>query len=317
MMKKAAIGKKNSDLTIVIPVYNEQESLPGLLPDLISYCSKKNWKFIIVDDGSTDLTREILSKYTHHPLMRVISHKVNQGYGGALKTGIMNTKTTYVLTMDGDGQHNLEDIGKVFKFLLEKNADVVVGKREGTFPGSWGREIGKAIIRTITRVLMPLPIHDLNSGFKCYRSELAQIYAPLCPNSMAFSDIITLIFINQGDLVLEYPISIKPRLLGKSTIRINTAFDTIMEIISLVMMFNPQKIFIPLSALCVIAGVVWEIPIFLQGRGVSVGSTLAIFSGLLFFSMGLLASQLSAIRMESISRYKKKDEEDKIEINDC
>jgi len=317
MMKKPVLGKKNSDLTIVIPVYNEQESLPGLLPDLISYCSKKNWKFIIVDDGSTDLTRKILSKYTHHPLMRVISHKVNQGYGGALKTGIMNTKTTYVLTMDGDGQHDLEDIGKVFKFLLEKNADVVVGKREGTFPGSWGREIGKAIIRTITRVLMPLPIHDLNSGFKCYRSELAQIYAPLCPNSMAFSDIITLIFINQGDLVLEYPISIKPRLLGKSTIRINTAFDTIMEIISLVMMFNPQKIFIPLSALCVIAGVVWEIPIFLQGRGVSVGSTLAIFSGLLFFSMGLLASQLSAIRMESISRYKKKDEEDKIEINDC
>ena len=316
MIKKAALGKKNSDLTIVIPVYNEQESLPGLLPDLISYCSKKNWKFIIVDDGSTDLTREILSNYTHHPLMRVISYKVNQGYGGALKTGIMNTKTTYVLTMDGDGQHNLEDIEKVFKFLLEKNADVVVGKREGTLPGSWGREIGKAIIRTITRVLMPLPIHDLNSGFKCYRSELAQIYAPLCPNSMAFSDIITLIFINQGDLVLEYPISIKPRLLGKSTIRINTAFDTIMEIISLVMMFNPQKIFIPLSALCVIAGVVWEIPIFLQGRGVSVGSTLAIFSGLLFFSMGLLASQLSAIRMESISRYKKKDEEDKLEIND-
>ena len=58
MMKKTVLQKKKSDLTIVIPVYNEQESLPGLLPDLISYCSKKNWKFIIVDDGSTsaDLT---------------------------------------------------------------------------------------------------------------------------------------------------------------------------------------------------------------------------------------------------------------------
>ena len=76
-----------------------------------------------------------------------------------------------------------------------------------------------------------------------------------------------------------------------------TAIQTIMEIINIAILFNPQRIFISLSVLCVTFGFAWGIPILVRGRGVSVGSMLAIVTGLLFFFIGLVAEQLSAMRL--------------------
>jgi hypothetical protein len=173
----------------------------------------------------------------------------------------------------------------------------VIGNRGRKQKNSWYRSLGKSIIRNFTSLLMRLPIYDLNSGFKLYRTDLAKKYLRLCPDSMAFSDIITLIFINYRRLVLEQPIHINPRRVGKSTINTSTAFETIIEILNLTMLFNPLRIFLPLSVFCILVGVVWGGPFILLGRGVSVGSMLAIVVGILFFFLGLLASQLSAIRM--------------------
>jgi hypothetical protein len=117
---------------------------------------------------------------------------------------------------------------------------------------------------------------------------------------MAFSDVITLVFLNERNLVLEHPIHILPRRAGQSTISTMTAFETVMQVLNIALMFNPMRAFLPVSALCILAGLGWGIPIILLGRGVSVGAMLAIVTGLLFFVLGLLASQLSAIRMERL-----------------
>ena len=143
---------------------------------------------------------------------------------------------------------------------------------------------------------MPLPIHDLNSGFKLYRTELIHRYASLCPNTMAFSDVATLTFIHQRNYVLEFPITVGERKTGKSTIGLHTAFDTAIEIVNIILLFNPLRVFLPLSITCILLGLIWGIPIIILGRGVSVGAMLAIVTGLLFFVLGLIASQLSAIR---------------------
>ena len=119
---------------------------------------------------------------------------------------------------------------------------------------------------------------------------------------MAFSDVITLAFISQKDLVLEYPITIHGRKKGKSTIRLATAFDTVMEIINIALMFNPLRVFLPISLICILVGIAWGIPFLLLGHGVSIGSMLAIVLGLLFFALGLIASQLAAIRMGLLNR---------------
>jgi hypothetical protein len=150
-------------------------------------------------------------------------------------------------------------------------------------------------------MLMPLPIQDLNSGFKLYRSDLAKKYIKICPDTMAFSDVITLTFIKQRNLVLEQDITIKPRQTGKSTINTYTAFETIMEILNIAVLFNPLRVFLPISLLCIFFGLTWGISILIVvGRGVSVGAMLAIVTGVIFFVLGLLANQISALRMEQL-----------------
>jgi glycosyltransferase involved in cell wall biosynthesis len=287
-------------LTVVVPVYNEGEILPSIVPTMIDFCNNRGWRIIFVNDGSRDNSRQILDGYCDLPNVRVVHHKVNRGYGGALKTGISQAVTDYVVTIDGDGQHNLEDVEKVFEFAIEKDADMVVGKRDEKNSSGLYRSIGKTIIRTFTRTLIPLPITDLNSGFKLYRTELVKKYITVCPESMAFSDVITLVFLSERNLVLEHPIRVSPRQVGQSTITTFTAFETVIEVLNIALMFNPLRVFLPISVLCVLAGLGWGIPIILLGRGVSVGAMLAIVTGLLFFVLGLLASQLSAIRMERL-----------------
>jgi glycosyltransferase involved in cell wall biosynthesis len=293
MPRKEAIGQ---ELTIVIPVYNEAESLPCFLPELISNCEAKQWQLILVNDGSKDETADILSSL-EEPFVRVLTHKVNRGYGGALKTGLSAVKTPYVVTIDGDGQHQLSDIETIYQYALKTDSDMLIGSRSEMEHVNLYREFGKWLIRSFTRILVPLPIHDLNSGFKLYRTDLVQKYLPLCPDAMAFSDVITLLFLNQGHLVLEFPISVKKRVAGSSSIGTHTAFQTVMEILNLAMLVNPLRIFLPLSIFCIVFGLLWGIPIVLAGRGVSVGSMLAIVLGALFFFLGLIASQLASIRM--------------------
>lgn len=287
-------------LTVVIPAYNEGEILPEIAPALIEFCRTRDWKIIFVNDGSHDNTKQILDSLDSWPHVCIIHHKVNRGYGGALKTGIRQTTTPYLVTMDGDGQHDPQDVEYLLQFAIENDADMVVGKRDVGSGSSLYRSVGKFIIRSFTRTLMPLPVTDLNSGFKLYRTELAKRYITVCPDSMAFSDVITLVFLNESNLVLEHPIHVSPRRVGQSTINTFTAIETVIQVLNITVMFNPLRVFLPISMVCILAGLGWGIPIILLGRGVSVGAMLAIVTGLLFFVLGLLASQLSAIRMERL-----------------
>lgn len=287
-------------LTIVIPLYNEAENLPAFAPTAIEFCRARNWRIIFVNDGSRDETKKILDGLKPEPHVQVVHHKVNRGYGGALKTGIRHVNTPWLVTMDGDGQHHLEDVERLFNFAVTNDADMVVGKREGMNISTVYRAVGKFLIRSFTKSLMPLPITDLNSGFKLYRSAPAKRYITVCPDTMAFSDVITLVFLSEKNLVLEHPIRISPRKLGQSAVNTFTAFETVMQVLNITLMFNPLRVFLPISIFCFLAGFGWGIPIVLLGRGVSVGAMLAIVTGILFFVLGLLASQLSAIRMERL-----------------
>ncbi|MCX6245748.1 MAG: glycosyltransferase family 2 protein [Bacteroidetes bacterium] len=291
-----------SRLTVIIPAFNEAENLAIILPPLIELCKQNDWKLIIVNDGSHDNTREILDSLIHpspegeRPGVRLIHHKLNKGYGAAIKSGISSCDTEYCITIDADGQHRLEDIGRLFGCMKSKDADMVVGSRKGVKSATYSRGIGKIIIRFIAKMLMSVPVKDINSGMKVYRTELAKKYIHLVPDTMSYSDVITLIFINNRHLVLEEPITIAPRLKGKSTIRVETAFQTIMEIINIVILFNPAKIFLPLSAIFILAGIIVGLPFLLAGHGVSTGSLLGITAGIFFFLLGLVAEQLSALR---------------------
>jgi hypothetical protein len=291
---------ESSLLTVVVPIYNEEQALPSFASCLIELCRSRGWITVFVNDGSADRTGQILEQLSTSQEVRVVHHKVNRGYGGALKTGISHVTTPFLVTMDGDGQHTPHDVERILEFALQSDADMVVGKRDERGASSAYRTFGKFLIRSFTKILMPLPIKDLNSGFKFYRTELAKRYMTVCPDSMAFSDVITLVFLSERNLVLECPIQVSPRKAGQSMINTFTAFETVIQVLNIALMFAPLKVFLPLSALCILTGFGWGIPFVLLGRGVSVGAMLAIVTGLLFFVVGLLASQLSAIRMERL-----------------
>jgi glycosyltransferase involved in cell wall biosynthesis len=292
-------------LTVIIPAFNEAETLGVILPPLKELCIQNNWKIIVVNDGSTDNTKEVVAAlpddYTSNTgpnggIVTVIHHKLNKGYGAAIKSGIAACTTEYCITFDADGQHQLHDIERLFAVMKSRDADMVVGSRKGVKSASYSRGVGKSIIRFIAKMLMPVPVKDINSGMKVYITALAKSYLHLVPDTMSASDVFTLIFINNRHLVIEEPISITPRLKGKSTIRVETAFQTVMEIINIVILFNPAKVFLPLSGIFMITGIVVGLPILLAGKGVSIGSMLGISAGIFFFLLGLVAEQLSALR---------------------
>ncbi len=296
---------RSNSLTIVIPAYNEAEALPATVTSTLELCKSRHWKLIVVNDGSSDDTSKVLDQYNDEPRIKVIHHKLNKGYGGALKTGLMAVDTDYAVSFDADGQHQLTDIEKLFELLLEKDADLVVGCRAGAKYTHWYRELGKWIIRKVAALMMPMPLKDLNSGFKLYRTELVKQYIPLCPNSMAFSDVITLIFLNERHKVLETPIEIHPRVAGSSNISTKTAFETIFEILNLVMLIAPLRIFLPASIVCFLVGLGWGIPFVISGHGVSVGSMLAIVTALILFTLGLVSEQLAHLRKELFIKTRK------------
>ncbi len=291
------------ELTLVMPCYNEEEVLPITLPEVIEKCYQNNWLLIVVNDGSNDNTAQILHQYTNEAIVTILHHKVNRGYGAALTTGISQCKTPYLITIDADGQHNLEDINAMLLYHKQEDADLTIGKRLYVKENEW-RHLGKKIIRIIANLLFSnLRISDLNSGIKLYRTDIARIIAPYCPESMAFSDVMTLVHLNLGMKVIEYPVKVFPRKGGKSTIGIHTALDTIIEILNLLILFKPLKLFLPISVFLILIGSAWGTRYFLMGRGLSTAALLLISAGIIVFSTGLLSEQ-NAISIKATLREK-------------
>lgn len=287
-------------LSIIIPAYNEAKNIPLVIPGVIGFCREHNYQLIIVNDGSSDNTKELLDEFDSEECFTAVHHKINRGYGGAIKSGIAVCDTEYLVTMDCDGQHLVTDINNLLAALKSQNADMVVGSRKGLKSASVSRSLGKRIIRFVIKRLMPLPVYDINSGMKLYNATLGKKYATICPNSMAYSDVICLAFINRFHKVIESPINIKERQMGQSSVNIKTAFHTIYEIFNIIVLFNPIRIFMPVALTSIIAGIAWEIPIFLKGNGVSVGSMLFIMLGVITLFFAAIAEQLSQIRKRDI-----------------
>ncbi|NVO21391.1 MAG: glycosyltransferase family 2 protein [Bacteroidetes bacterium] len=290
----------NALLTLVIPIYNEEAVLPKVLPGFIDFCNKNQFNMVLVNDGSRDNSAKIIEQHVAKSSENVIvvSHKLNRGYGGALKSGIQASLTEYSIFIDADGQHRLQDVTNLFQKIRETDADMIIGSRKGQ-RGNWFRSIGKTLIRSIAKLLMDVPVYDINSGMKIFRTELGKKYLHLYPDTMSFSDIICLVFLSNRHRVLEEPIVVEERKGGKSTIGVMTAFQTVMEILNILTMFNPMKIFLTVSIILFIAGFGWGMKFFLNHLGISVGSSMLMIMSILVFLLGLIAEQLSAIRKNS------------------
>jgi len=157
-------------LTLVVPVFNEEGALGTFLPELTEYCVAHGFCLVFVDDGSSDNSAALLESFCDGEQVKVLRHKVNRGYGAAIKTGISASNTDFVVTLDADGQHRPADVDNLLQCAIQNNADMVVGKRQSGHSGIY-RAIGRKLIRLIAGLLVSMPISDLNSGMKLYRTR--------------------------------------------------------------------------------------------------------------------------------------------------
>lgn len=281
-------------VTIVIPAHNEEGAIAQVIAKLRAQSLPGLVEIIVIDDGSTDRTAEIAASTG----VRVLRHSGNRGYGAALKTGVRAANSDYILTMDADGQHRLEDVIALCNAVSgETPPDCVIGHRVQLLHSPLWRMPGKWLLTRMAQFLTAKKIPDLNSGLRVVRRDILMRYMHLCPSGFSFSTTITVTLLSRGYAVQFVPIQVERRI-GTSTVSVKTGFQAILLLFRLIALFNPLRIFLPASFLSITFGVVWTIPYLARSQGVTVASMLAILTGVLLFALGLICDQVAQLRLE-------------------
>lgn len=281
-------------VAIVIPAHNEEKAIGDVLAALVEAVPSSVSEIIVVDDGSGDRTAEIAEASG----VKVVRHPTNRGYGAALKTGIREATADFILTMDADGQHRLEDVTKLCdRATSDEVPECVIGNRTKRLHSPLWRMPGKWVLTRLAQFLTQRKIPDLNSGLRLIRRDVALRYARLCPQGFSFSTTITMALLSRGYGVEFIPIEVAARE-GTSTVSVRTGFQTILLVIRLATLFNPLRIFLPASLIAIVAGIGWGARYAIAGQGVTVASMLAILTGVLLFALGLICDQVAQLRLE-------------------
>ncbi len=234
-------------LSIVIPAYNEGQTIAGVLTDLKKELTGKLiHEIIVVNDGSTDNSLSILNTI---PDIKVLNHKVNRGYSSSLKTGIENSQYDWILTFDSDGSHPSHQIMDLIKFCGEY--DMVIGSRVGKQAhDTILRKTGRRIIARFAQYISQVKIPDINSGFRIFKKELAKKFWHLFPEGFSFSTTITVASHVARYAVKYVPIETYRRQGGKSGIKpVRDMVGFLSIIVRLAIYFKPLRVFVPLSVI--------------------------------------------------------------------
>jgi glycosyltransferase involved in cell wall biosynthesis len=242
---------KNIGLSIVIPIYNEKDSIEETISQFsqIQISTDFDIEIILVNDGSDDGTEEVLEKISKHNF-NVISHPINSGYGAALKTGIRSAKYNYIAITDADGTYPNERVQEFYHETVEKSLDMLVGARIGSnVKIPLIRKPAKWVLKMLASYLANIKIPDINSGFRIMKKTVVEQFFNVLPDGFSFTTTITLAMLTNGHAVEYKPIDYNKRG-GKSKIRpIYDTLNFVQLIIRTVLYFDPLKIFLPLSGL--------------------------------------------------------------------
>ena len=164
------------DVSVVIPVLNEEESLGELFTQIDESFKKlkKSYEIIFIDDGSTDDSLEIIKKMSQEKKnIHVASFRRNLGKAPALTYGFKKASGEYIVTMDADLQDDPENIAILFKKMEDDNLDMVSGWRKNRRDSSF-KVITSKIFNSLVSILFGLKVHDLNCGLKLYTRDVAR-----------------------------------------------------------------------------------------------------------------------------------------------
>jgi glycosyltransferase involved in cell wall biosynthesis len=257
MPERLSLGEENSAtlssakdiypaFSLILPVYNEEQYVAITLEHLHQQFQAAgcHYEIIVVNDGSTDRTSQILQELSG---IRLIEHNQNRGYGAALKTGIRHAKYSLIVITDADGTYPNERIPELV--ALAQQADMVVGARIGeNVKYSKLRKIPKWFLLHFAQWIANCRIPDINSGMRVFHKDIANRFLNILPNTFSFTTTITLAMLTNNYVVQYVPIDYYHRV-GKSKIKpIRDTLRFLQLILRTGVYFAPLRIFLPVAS---------------------------------------------------------------------
>ncbi len=165
------------DLSIVISLFNEEESLPELISWIEKVVSEEQYSYeiIMVDDGSTDSSWKIIKELSaKNPSIRGISFRRNYGKSAALYHGFKSAQGRVVITMDADLQDSPDEIPELYRMITEEGYDIVSGWKKQRFDNKLTKNLPSKLYNWTARKITGIKLHDMNCGLKAYRNEVVK-----------------------------------------------------------------------------------------------------------------------------------------------
>ncbi len=278
------------DVSVVLPAYNEVRHVRAEVDRITAALKDSPYSFeiLVVDDGSSDGTGDAVAGL---PFVRLLRFPVNRGSGTARRIGTAQAHGRWVVWTDADMTYPNERIPELVDVLATGRAQQVVGARTtetGTYkplrvPAKWA-------IRRLAEFLTSTRIPDLNSGLRAFDRDDARPYLGFLPSGFSCVTTITLAFLANG-LVVEYlPIGYARRA-GRSHFHpVKDAYNYILQVVRMVTLFEPLRVFAPLSlTLLAVGGGKLVFDLVDKGLRIPTNTLLILLSGMILFSLGLLA----------------------------
>jgi polyisoprenyl-phosphate glycosyltransferase len=298
-------GENTLDVTVVLPCYNEQDHVLLELERITKAmdASGFTYELLVIDDKSTDNTLEVLrSALSKYPRMRLMPFRTNGGSGTARRIGTREAFGRIVVWTDADMTYPNERIPEFVQYLHDNpGVDQVVGARtseEGTH--KFLRVPAKWVIRKVAERLSSTKIPDLNSGLRAFRRDVSLPYLRLLPPGFSCVTTITMSFLSNQHPVDYLPIEYSKRSGSSKFHFVKDAYRYILQVLRMVMYFNPIKVLMPIAltllGLSFIKGI---IDVIRYNFGITTNAVLLFISGLLIFTLALLADLIVRSRGET------------------
>jgi glycosyltransferase involved in cell wall biosynthesis len=285
-------------VSVVVPARDEADSIADVVRATAAELERLDlapFEVIVVDDGSIDGTGAAAAAAG----ARVVRHPYSIGNGAAVKRGLRSARGTFVVLMDGDGQHRAEHLGAIVGSLAAGGDwDMVVGARDAASQTGFLRALGNRLYCSLASFVAGRPIPDLTSGYRAIRTDVARRFLYLLPNTFSYPSTLTLSLMRAGYAVHHVPIRVTPRT-GRSSSKIRLMEDgaRFFAIIAKIATFYaPLRVFGPLAAATFVAGVARYLQTYVAARRFTNMSLLLFLASLLFLALGLLSEQIAQLR---------------------
>lgn len=277
-----------NQLSIILPAKNEAPALAALLPQLRA--AHPAAEIIVVDDGSTDDTRNICENNG----VQCLSSPYSMGNGAAIKRGTRAATGDILVFMDGDGQHDPADVARLLD-QLDRGYDMVVGARDWSSQAGVGRGIANTVYNWLATKMTGHAVLDLTSGFRAVRADKFREFLHLLPNGFSYPTTSTMAFFRSAYAVAYVPITAAQRV-GKSHIRpIKDGIRFLLIIFKIATLYSPLKLFLPASAVFFLLGCANYAWTYSHYGRLTNGSMLMWSACVIVFLIGLISEQITGL----------------------